>query len=247
MLVMQKVTVAQITVENGVTKNLARIRSAFEQAKSDAADWIVFPEGALSGYYAGFEQKAVEAAFEEIRELCREVSVVGLIGTCWYEGPGKPENQVRVVGPSGELVGRYAKTCLTFADAKEFEAGGHSAVHEARGIRFGTLICNDMWVTPGFTDGPNPHLSRQLAKAGAQVLFHSVFSGSDQRFRGYHENNLFVRAAEAGCCFVVANAATTDEVNCASGVVGPDFAYQASLPRKGDQVATLEFAPARSQ
>jgi predicted amidohydrolase len=238
----QKVTIAQITVGRKVAENLAHMRMAFQQAKADGADWILFPECALSGYYGGFDQREVAVAFEEVRGLCRDASVVGLIGTGWRDEGGKPQNQVRVVGRDGNLVGRYAKTCLTFSDARAFAPGGLPMVHDAGGVRFGTLICNGMWVTPGFTDGPNPHLSRQIAKAGARVLFHAVSSGSGERYRGYHENNLFVRAAEARCRFVVANSAGREDVNCTSGIVGTEFAYEASLPRRGDQVATLRFA-----
>ncbi|MBG88097.1 MAG: hypothetical protein CMO80_14505 [Verrucomicrobiales bacterium] len=37
-------------------------------------------------------------------------------------------------------------------------------------MKFGTLICNDQWVTPGFTDGPNPHLTLQQKKAASGAV-----------------------------------------------------------------------------
>jgi predicted amidohydrolase len=239
----QRATLAQILVTGKVADNLRRMRGAFDQARKDKAGWIVFPEGALSGYHGAFDQKDVQEAFEEIRRLCKDCGVVGLIGTCWKEDAGKPHNQIRVVDRAGELVGRYAKTCLTYGDAKQFAAGGFPLVHSAGGIKFGTLICNDLWVTPGFTDGPNPHLTLQQARAGAQVIFHAVNSGADARFRAYHESNLALRAAEARCPIVVVNAASADaEINCASGVVTA-FEYAKTLPRKGEVVETVEFTP----
>jgi predicted amidohydrolase len=239
----QRATLAQILVTRSVAANLNRMRAAFGQAKNDRAGWIVFPEGALSGYTGGFDPKEVEAAFVEVRRLCKEAGVVGLIGTCWKEEAEKPHNQIRIVDRNGELVGRYAKTCLTYGDAKEYASGGFPLVHSAGGITFGTLICNDLWVTPGYTDGPNPHLTLQQAKAGAQVIFHAVNSGTDARFRAYHESNLALRAAEAKCPIVVVNAASEkDEVNCASGIVTA-FEYAKMLPRKGEAVETVEFSP----
>ncbi len=239
----QRATLAQILVTHKVADNLKRLRGAFEQARKDKAGWIVFPEGALSGYHGGFEPKEVEEAFGEVRGLCKEAGVVGLIGTCWKEDAGKPHNQIRIVDRGGELAGRYSKTCLTYGDAKQFAAGGFPLVHSAGGIRFGTLICNDLWVTPGYTDGPNPHLTLQQARAGAQAIFHAVNSGTDARFRGYHESNLALRAAEARCPIVVVNAASaTAEINCASGVVAA-FEYARALPRKGEAVETVEFTP----
>jgi predicted amidohydrolase len=239
----QRATLAQIPVTRKVAENLQRMRAAFEQAKKDKAGWIVFPEGALSGYHGAFNPKEVEEAFVEVRQLCKDAGVVGLIGTCWKEEAEKPHNQIRIVDKSGELVGRYAKTCLTYGDAKDYTAGGFPIVHTAGGIKFGTLICNDLWVTPGFTDGPNPSLTLQMAKAGAQAIFHAVNSGTDTWFRGYHESNLALRAAEAKCPIVVVNAASDKgEVNAASGVVTA-FEYVKMLPRKGEAVETVEFSP----
>lgn len=239
----QKATLAQILVGRKVAENLKRMRGAFDQAKKDGAGWIVFPEGALSGYYGGFNPKEVEEAFVEVRGLCRDARVIGIIGTCWKEDAEKPHNQIRVVDRSGDLVGRYAKTCLTYGDAKEFAAGGFPLVHSAGGIKFGTLICNDLWVTPGFTDGPNPHLTLQQVRAGAQAIFHAVSSGTNEKFRAYHESNLALRAAEAKCPIVVVNSASASgEINAASGVVTA-FEYAKMLPRKGEAVETVEFSP----
>lgn len=239
----QRATLAQILVTPKVADNLKRMRAAFEQARKDKAGWIVFPEGALSGYHGGFDPKEVEEAFGEVRQLCKESGVIGLIGTCWKEDAGKPHNQLRIVDRNGDLAGRYSKTCLTYGDAKQFAAGGFPLVHSAGGIKFGTLVCNDLWVTPGYTDGPNPHLSLQQARAGAQAIFHAVSSGTDGRFREYHESNLALRAAEARCPIVVVNSASiSGDINCASGVVVP-YEYARALPRKGEAVETLEFTP----
>jgi predicted amidohydrolase len=239
----QRATLVQMLVTRDVAENLKRMRLAFEQAKKDKAGWILFPEGALSGYYGGFDAKKVEEGFDEVRQLCKETGVIGLIGTCWKEDAGKPHNQIRIVDRNGELASRYSKTCLTYGDAKEYAAGGFPLVHSVGGLKIGTLICNDLWVTPGYTDGPNPHLSLQEARAGAQAIFHAVNSGTDIRFRSYHESNLALRAAEARCPFVVVNAASAaGEVNCASGVVTA-FEYARSLPRKGEAVETVEFTP----
>jgi len=239
----QRVTLAQILVTRDVEDNLKRIRSAIEQAKKDRASWILFPEGALSGYHGSFDPKKVEEAFGEVRELCKDSGVIGLIGTCWREDAGKPHNQIRIVDRSGELASRYSKTCLTYSDAKDYAAGGFPLVHAVGGLKIGTLICNDLWVTPGYTDGPNPSLTLKQARAGAQAIFHAVNSGSDQRFRPYHESNLALRAAEARCPIVVVNAASASgEVNCASGVVVA-FQYACALPRKGEAVESVEFTP----
>ena len=239
----QRVTLAQVATTRNVAENLAKARAAFQQARNDGANWILFPEGFLSGYYAGFLQEEVAAAFTEVEQLCRDSHVTGLIGTVWKEA-GRIYNQIRIVSPAGGLIGQYAKNCLCY-DESDWAAGGPLFVFEAGGITFGTLICNDLWVTPGFSDGPNPHLSLKIARAGAQVIFHAVNSCSNPAYQTYHESNLLVRAAEAKCPIVIANAYSPPAINARSGVVGTNFKYLAELPSDREIIQTVEFVPAR--
>lgn len=238
----QRITLAQLETTHDVKGNLDRAREAFAQARKDGAGWIMFPECYLSGYYTGFDAVEVAMAFAEIQNLCRDAGVIGLIGTGWKE-QGKTYNQIRIVDAKGLLADQYAKTCLCYSES-DFTAGGFPMVHTLDGIKFGTLICNDMWVTPGFSDGPNPHLSLKQARAGAQVIFLAVNSGNNLKYRSYHESNLFTRAAEAKCPIVVVNAFEKPEINATSGVVGTNFEYLSSLPRNHETVQTVEFSPA---
>jgi predicted amidohydrolase len=237
----QRITLAQIRVGRNLDENLARIRAAFAQAKKDKAEWIMFPEGALSGYNKNFDQAKVAAALTEVMSLCRDARVIAVLGTCWQEN-GQFTNEIQIIDADGKLVGRYAKHCLTYSEAKNYKVGDTPLVHQVNGLKIGTLICNDLWVTPGWTDGPNPHLTLQQAKAGAQVIFHAVNSGSDLRYRDYHESNLKVRSAEAKCPIVVVNAAGDKPINCASGVVA-DFEYVKALPTQGEVIETVTFQP----
>jgi predicted amidohydrolase len=237
----QRITLAQIRVSRDVDDNLRRIRAAFAQAKKDKAEWIMFPEGALSGYHTNFDQTKVAAALTEVMGLCRDARLIAVLGTCWKEND-QTTNEIQIIDADGKLVGRYAKRCLTYGEAKNFKVGDTPLVHQVKDLKVGTLICNDLWVTPGFTDGPNPHLTLQQARAGAQVIFQAVNSGSNARYREYHESNLKVRSAEAKCPIVVVNAAADEPINCASGVVA-DFEYVKALPTRGEVVETVTFQP----
>ena len=240
----QRITLAQVVSTADIAYNLAKAKAVFEQAGREQAGWVMFPELFLTGTHNGnqFRQAEVAPAFAQVQEWCRRQRVIGLIGTGWNEG-AKNYNQIRIVDADGKLLSVYAKTCLTYSDAKEFAPGPISLVHSAGGLKFGTLICNDLWVTPGFSDGPNPHLSLKQVKAGAQVIFHAIGSGSDQRYRSYHESNLLTRAAEARCPIVAVNGFMAPEVNATSGVVGPAFSYLAALARDREVVQTVEFTP----
>lgn len=240
----QRVTLAQVLTKGDIAFNLAKAETVFAQAGEERAKWVLFPELFLTGTHYGnrYRQSHVAPAFAQMQAWCRQYQVIGLIGTGWNE-KGTNYNQVRVVNTQGELVSVYAKTCLTYGDAKEFSPGPISMMHTAGGIKFGILICNDLWVTPGFSDGPNPHLTLKQARAGAQVIFHAVGSGSDQRYRSYHESNLLTRAAEAKCPIVVVNGFQPPESNVTSGVVGTNLRYLHMLPRDREVIETIEFVP----
>ena len=238
----RRATLAQVVVHKNVEQNLANARRAFEQAGKEKADFVLFPELFLTGGVREIRQDEVAAGMAEIAELCRKFAVTGLVGTGWKE-QDKLFNQVRIIDAKGALVGVYAKKCLTYGDAKSVSPGTTPLVFSVDGLTAGVLICNDLWVTPGFTDGPNPHLTLQQARAGAQVIFHHIHSGSDQRYRAYHESNQFVRAVEAKCAIVAVNAFTAPEVNATSGVVGTDFRHLVALPRDREVIQTVEFVP----
>ncbi len=175
-----RVTIAQLRVTRSVEDNLARMKPAFAKAAGDKAQWLLFPEGMLSGYTGDFDQGEVAAAFAECVELTRKAGIAALIGTSWKNADGSVENQVRMVDSDGGFLGAYAKRCLTYGDAKWARPGAGDLVFSANGIRFGALICNDLWVTPGFTDGPDPRLTLQQSRLGAQVIFQAIHSGSSQ-------------------------------------------------------------------
>lgn len=243
----QRITLAQVMATRDVKQNLAKARAVFDQARKDGADWVLFPEGFLSGYYTGFSQSEVAAAFGEVQGLCRECRVVGLIGTGWKEH-GKIYDQIRIVDAAANLAGQYAKTCLCYYDRDcGFTSDGFPMIHVLGGIKFGTLICNDLWVTPGFSDGPDPHLTLRLAREGAQVIFDAVNSGNNLNLRAYQEANLTIRAWEAKCPIVAVNAFTPPASNVTSGVVGTDFKYLEVLPRDREVIKTVSFIPARRQ
>ena len=231
-----KVTIAQTMVDNDVAGNSRRIRSAFDHAITDGAGWILFPEYALSGYTNYLNQSDVQTAFGALVDLCRTHGIIGLISTAWYDSGDrrKVHNEIRIIDQIGTTVRRYAGKILSYSDAKSFVTGGYPMVHDVGGIRIGTLVCNDMWVTPGFRDGPSPSLSLQIARQGAQVLFHAVNNGSVKGWcRNCHESNLALRSAEARIPFVAANVAqTVEQSNCTSGVMY-NLAYQTSLPAHG--------------
>jgi predicted amidohydrolase len=112
------------------------------------------------------------------------------------------------------------------------------------GITVGGLICNDLWANPECTPVPDPHLSQQLAKMGARIIFHAVDGGRDggdwsrNVFWHFHETNMRMRAKSGKVWIVTAdNCFPTDIPSSApSGVIRPDGIWAQKAPPQGEQI-----------
>lgn len=225
----------QVEVAPEIAHNYPRILSHIAWAESQGAEFCLFPEMSLTGYHGGFSQDAVDRALDEIAASCAEHSVTALVGTGMKEG-GETYIQVRVYSELGELVGVHSKMVPTSGDREWCVPGTELNTFEHHGLRFGVLICNDLWVTPGCGPYVDPRLCYQLGQRGVEVVFHAINSGAAPEYIPYHESNLRLRARESGIHIVTANAAKGDQpVNCSSGIVDPDGRWLLLAGRRGEQ------------
>lgn len=228
----------QMKVSDKLDDNLPRI---LEYIQSHECDFMVFPEMSLTGNHGGFSDKAARAAWNAIAEACRQACVCALIGTGRVRDDRR-HIQCRIYDDNGELIGTHEKLVPTLSDRKWCEAGEKLRTFEHRGVTFGALICNDLWVTPGCGPYPDPRLSYQLGERGAQIIFHQISSGSSEIHRAYHESNVSLRAMESNVYIATANAACPEgPVNCLSGVMGPEGEWLVSLPREGEGVYSFDL------
>ncbi len=216
-----------------VAVNTSKVVSYIERAAAEHADFVLFPEGAVSGYWGGFDQAEVEAALTRVSEACARERVAGIVGTSYREKDAT-YNEVRIYDKSGAFAGSHAKMIPTEKDREWCIPGKELRTFELEGLKFGCLICNDLWVTPGAGPYIDPRLTLQLSRKEAEVIFHSVNSGTRPRARPYHESNLELRAIEGEVYIVVANASAEPEVNCTSGIVSPEGVWIASVNRAGE-------------
>jgi predicted amidohydrolase len=227
-----------MAVSRNLDENLEKVLGHI--LESDA-DFLVFPEMSLTGYHGEFSDEATRAAWRRIAAACRQSCVTAIIGTGCRDN-GAVYIQSRAYSDEGQLLGTHEKLVPTSGDRKFCEPGEELRVLRYRGITFGCLICNDLWVTPGCGPYPDPRLTYQLGKKGAQVIFHSINSGASQIHRAYHESNLALRAIESKVYIVTANAADPQgEVNAASGVMSPEGKWLAQCPRTGEHVYACDI------
>lgn len=241
---MLRIAGAQTIVTNDVAANEQRLLRAIQQAVEDEADFLLTPEGSLSGYRAAFERVAVAEATERVAAAAREAGVGLALGTCYKELEDDVEhcyNQVRIYTPEGEYLGYHAKILrcsrLDYPGTGEMRSyvEGTLRTFEYNDIRFGALICNDLWATPGYTTMPNPYLPWQLKRLGAEVILHAVNTGTDLRTRPFHESSVALWCLKLGVHIVEVNAGKPDgPTNARSGVIGPDGEWLTMAPDVGE-------------
>jgi predicted amidohydrolase len=246
-----KVSGLQMLVTADVAQNESTILRGIERASEEGSDFLVTPEGALSGYYAGFDRATVSRAVDRVAARAQRSGIGLLLGTCFREAKEDGElcyNQVRVYA-DGAYLGYHAKIlrCSSLSlpgtgEMAEF-VEGVLRTFDWNGIRFGVLICNDLWATPGHTVMPNPYLPWKLWQMGAQVIFHCVNSGHQQRNRAFHESSvaLWAHALQIPIFLVNALSRHAEPTNARSGVVLPDGARTPTVPDAGEQFFTCDI------
>lgn len=246
---------AQIAVTDVISDNYTRIERAIQFAGREKADILLTPEGALSGYNHTFDRAENAAALRETERLAASLGVGMALGTCNEEADGQCYNEVRFYDPQGNFLGFHTKT-LRCGSMEEPSVGelNHYGVRPLRtfdfcGITVGGLICNDMWANPQCTPMPDPHLTWQLAKMGAKVIFHPVNGGNDgsdfisQTIVPFHSSNLQMRAQVSGLYLVSVDNPGLNHfrVTCPGGVVSPEGKRLFTLNERGEDMGVFEI------
>jgi predicted amidohydrolase len=252
-----RVAGAQIAVTKDIEANVAAIERGIDFAIKEKADILLTPEGSLSGYTHKFNRKAAEAALQRVTAKAKRAGLGLALGTCFIEpDDNKCYNQLRFYAPDGEYLGFHNKTltCGSWDDPPKGEINVFAVrplrTFEFKGITVGGLICNDMWANPQCTPIPDPHLSQQLSKMGARIIFQSVNGGrsksewSDVCWQ-YHESNMRMRAQSGKVWIVVVDNCHPIDTRCScpSGVINPQGNWVYKAKSQGEQffVYTIEL------
>jgi len=204
----------QMTVGMNLVVNEEKICVGIERAAKDRVDFLLTPEGSLTGTRNDFDRQEMLTALNRITSLAAGKKVGLVLGTCFKElavvghGYGRKVqekefcyNQVRIYSPDGLFLGVHNKNLLCGGiahpfgqgvETSEFVAGtsGSLRTFAWRDSTFGALVCNDLWATPGYTTITNTYLPWQLRERGAEIIFHAVNAGGineesdEKRFSG---------------------------------------------------------------
>lgn len=251
-----RISFSQIPVTTNIESNVQAIDRAIVYAAGEKADILLTPEGSLSGYTHKFDQQATKSALDYVTKKARKANLGLALGTCFVEpNDWKCYNQIRFYKPDGEYLGFHSKTltCGSLTDPPKGEINHYAIsplkIFDFDGICIGGLICNDLWANPGCTPVPDPHLTQQLKKMGAKIIFHAVNGGrSASEWSNvawhYHESNLRMRARAGGIWIVTVDNCHPIDIRCSapSGVINPQGEWVCRTNPKGEQFCSASVS-----
>jgi predicted amidohydrolase len=161
-----RIVIAQMRVERDIARNSETICSLLQRARP--RDWVVFPEGALTGYFpdetnylAATERSDVEDAIEGLQAVVARQGCHCVVGSARFVADGWRNSAVLISPASG--VRWYDKNSLSALDSRHCVAGDQLPVYEIDGVKAGVQICWELLFPRHWT---------QLKQAGAQIVFH---------------------------------------------------------------------------
>ena len=210
-----RAAVLQLTCGDDPASNLPVTLSLIRDAVAVGAEFVLTPEvtncvsASRAQQMAVLQNEAEDQTLAALREVARECGIWLLIGSLALktdDSDGRFANRSFLITPEGKVAARYDKIHMFDVTISDTESYRESAGYRPGGaavlapMPFGALgltICYDLRF---------PHLYRQLAQAGAQVL--SVPSAFSPVTGAAHwETLLRARAIETGC-YVLAPAQT---------------------------------------
>lgn len=195
---------AQINpVVGDINGNVERILSAWQQAQTEAADLVVYPELAISGYppedlvHRQDFLQSIKDAVLSIAQKTKDGADI-LLGLPWAEDD-KCYNAVALI-EGGELTDIRFKHALpnygVFDEKRNFNAGPLTEPIEWRGVKIGVPVCEDWWVK-----GSCQHFARN----GAEILISINASPFRAGVTDERDDLIKTRIKETGLPFVFCN------------------------------------------
>ncbi len=179
---------------------------------------VVFSELAACGPSTATAEPLPGPAEDEFRELALRHRLWLVNGSHYERRDDRVYNTASVIGPDGEVVGRYRKVFPFLPYETGVEPGADFLVFDVPDVgRFGVSICYDMWF---------PETSRTLTAMGAEVILHPTLTTTIDR-----DVELAICRATAASfqCFMVDINGAGDMGNGRSIICGPagDVLHQA--------------------
>lgn len=202
-----RVGLVQLNGSDDPVANLSQTIDLIKQAAHDGAAFVLTPEvtniiGATRAKLnIVLRREADDITLTALRGLAAELGIWILIGSLAMktgDADGRFANRSFMIDPCGTVRARYDKIHMfdvqvskaeTYQESKNYRAGDTTNVVDLNGLNVGMSICYDIRF---------PHLYRDLAQAGADVI--AVPAAMSPITGAAHiETLLRARAIETGC------------------------------------------------
>lgn len=227
-----RLALAQLNAHVGdLDRNVQAIVGALAEARRAGATLVLFPELMISGYppedllfKAGFLQAARDALVSLIPHTEGLTAIVG------FPERGDDVYNSAAILHDGTLVGVHRKWFLpnygVFDENRYFHAGHDALVFQRPDVRFGAVVCEDLW----YPDGP----ARPMALWGDAQLITAINASPFHLGKGaYRDHMLATRAVDYTTAIAYVNlVGGQDELvfEGRSALVGPTGERLASGP-----------------
>jgi NAD+ synthase len=199
-----RIACAQLNpVVGDVSGNVALARSAWEEARTEEADLVVYPELFIAGYPPEdliLKPSFVEACMDAVRQLATVANrgPALLIGTPWREN-GKVYNAVALIAEGKVEELRYKvdlPNYSVFDEKRVFAAGPMPKPINFNGLWLGVPICEDIW---------KDAVAESLAERGAEIFIVPNGSPFTVKKRAQREKVAIARVVETGLPLLYVN------------------------------------------
>lgn len=223
-----KIAVASPPIIEGLKDGLYWLQLLVEDAASQQAEIICFPESYLPGYpgmnYPEEDRSAVSlhSALQQVCKIAAANHIAVVLPMDWHL-PGGLYNLAHVVSATGEVLGYQTKNQLDPSEDNIWIPGKERSIFNVNGLKFGITICHE-----GFR---YPESVRWAAQQGAKLVFHPHFAGSNtkgpsltewgHKDNPYYEKAMMMRALENTIYFASSNYASKYPES-GSAIIAPD-------------------------
>lgn len=174
-----RVGLVQLTASDDPEANLPATRAAVREAAERGARFVLTPEvtncvsASRRRQTEMLRPEATDVTLAALRADAAALDIWLLIGSLALsdpEGDGRFVNRSFLIAPTGEIAARYDKIHMfdvtiseeeTYRESAGYRPGDRAVMADVDGVPVGLTVCYDLRF---------PHLYRDLAKAGAQIL-----------------------------------------------------------------------------
>ncbi|MFZ7119814.1 MAG: carbon-nitrogen hydrolase family protein [Eubacteriaceae bacterium] len=172
------VATCQFPVSKNILNNSSYIQKQLNEAASQNAEIVHFPECALSGYIGRDFKNIHEVNWDLIKQekenicnLVKKRKIYLILGSSFLDRnkDTKAYNCLYLIGKNGKVREIYSKRFSIEYDLDYYSLGDNFVTFEINGVRCGLLICYEIRF---------PELYREYKRKDVKVIFHSFYNAN---------------------------------------------------------------------